>query len=166
MAPAAVLIAVLAYSLFGEALANLRATQGAAAAASASAVQSWLDAAGRSLANEAVAAGYIDADRCSQLAEAFLRRNPGFSGVSFLDIASSPCAAGESVDVAKLTQEPGVTGESEAGYRVFAIGARLWIVTAPKPAPNKIGSVLVVDDAALKDRLHGESDSENGKSLL
>jgi two-component sensor histidine kinase len=157
VAPAAVLIAVLAYSLFAEALANLRATQGSAAASSARAVQSWLDAAGRSLANEAVAAGYIDANRCSQLAEAFLRRNPGFSGVSFLDVASSPCAAGESIDVAKLTQEPGVTGESEAGYRVFAIGARLWIVAAPKPTPSKIASVLVVDDAALKDRLRGEA---------
>ena len=119
-------------------------------------MRSWFDAAGHSLANEAVAAGYVDTQRCSALAEAFLRRNPGFSAVSFLDPAN-PCAAGAAIDVDHLPAQPAGQAGGDAAYRVLASTDRVWIASLSGGTPEKISSVLVVDDAALQQRLRGEN---------
>jgi two-component sensor histidine kinase len=156
VAPAALLMSLLAYSLFGEALENLRARQAGAATSSAGALQSWFDAAGHSLANEAVAAGYVDAQRCSALADAFLRRNPGFSAVRFLE-PSAPCAAGAAIDVTRLPAQPAAQAGGDAAYRVLASTDRVWIASLSGATPEKISSLLVVDDASLQQRLRGEN---------
>ena len=152
--PAAILILMLAYSLYGAALGNLKASQTRAAMGRAAAVRSWFDSAGRSLANEAFAARYVDADRCALLAEAFLRRNPGFAAVRFHDQAHVPCTAGAPFD-AVSAPSPKNTGKDVADYRLAVVGARLWIVAAAAQDANAMRSpsVLIVDNAELRQRL-------------
>ena len=155
LAPAALLISLLAYSLFGEALENLRATQAGAAATSAGALHAWFDAAGHSLANEALAANFVEAERCPALADAFLRRNSGFSAVRFLD-TSTPCAAGEAFDPSRLPADTASPANADVAYRVLAFTDRVWIASLSGGAPRKFSGLLVVDDALLQQRLRGE----------
>ncbi len=117
-------------------------------------MQSWLDSAGRSLSNEALAARYVDAERCARLADAFLRRNTGFAAVRFYDNSLAPCSAGAVIDAA-TTPPATATGKDEAAYRLTIISGRLWIVAAAAedPVSLKSPSLLVVDDAALRGRL-------------
>ena len=149
--PAAVLVVALAYSLYDAALDGLQAAQARAATERAEGVRSWLDAAGRSLANEAFAARYVDADRCARLAEGFLRRNVGFSAVRFYDEALRPCSAGAPLDAASAPP-PRDTGKDEADYRLAAVAGQVWIVAAAAEdaAARRSPSVLIVDAAALR----------------
>ena len=153
VAPAAVLIILLAFSLFGAARASLQATQATAVAGRAAALQAWLDAAGQSLANEGFAASYVGATRCGSLADAFLRRNSGFSSVRFFDNSANPCVAGAPVDFAALTVEQQDWAKDEASYRLLVVGAKLWVVASYLREGSRTTGVLVVDDAALRDRL-------------
>jgi two-component sensor histidine kinase len=152
--PAALLIMVLAYSLYSAALGSLQASQARAAAGRASTVLSWFDSAGRSLANEALAARYVDAQRCAVLADAFLRRNVGFAAVRFYDEARAPCSAGAAIDAAKAPA-PFDTGKDVANYRLAVVGSQVWIVAAAAEDADSIHSpsVLVVDEGALRHRL-------------
>ncbi len=152
--PAALLVTLLGYSLYDANLSSLQASQARAAAGRASTVLSWLDSAGRSLANEALAARYVDASRCALLADAFLRRNVGFAAVRFYDEARAPCSAGAPIDAAKAPA-PLDTGEDVANYRLAVVGARVWIAAAAAEDADSIRSpsVLVVDQSALRRRL-------------
>ena len=152
--PTAVLVVLLAYSLYAGALDSLQTSQARAASARAATMLSWLNSAGRSLANEAFAARYVDAQHCALLANAFLRRNVGFSAVLFYDEALVPCSAGAPIDA---TRAPALqdSGKDDAGYRLAVVGSRLWIVAAAAEdaAAIRSPSVLVVDDATLRRRL-------------
>jgi two-component sensor histidine kinase len=152
--PAAVLVLLLAYSLYGAALDSLQAAQARAVSGRAATMLSWLDSAGRSLANEAFAARYVDARRCTLLASAFLRRNVGFAAVRFYDESLVPCSAGAAL-LSSAAPLPRDTGKDEADYRLAVVGGRLWIVAAAAedPAALRSPSVLVVDDDALRSRL-------------
>ena len=147
VAPAALLTLMLAWSLFGSALANLQTTQAAAAIGRAATIRAWLDAEGRSLANESGAALLLAPERCSQLAKAFLDSNPGFVSLRLLDKDGAPCEAGAPLDGA--APDAGPAGE-DVNYGLAAVAGRLWIVSGPRERR----SVLVVDDAALRARLH------------
>jgi len=148
--PAAAIIVLLAYSLYLSALADLQATQATAAHGRAASVHSWLDAAGRSLANEAFAARYIGAENCQRLAQTFLQRNSGFSSVRFVDEAAAGCAAGAAVDASRVS-DPAATSAGEAdGYRLLLFGDQIWLVAGDPASP----CILVVDGAALRGRLH------------
>lgn len=142
VAPAALLTLLLAWSLFSSALDNLQSTQIAAADGRAGALRAWLDAAGRSLANEAAAARLVPAEHCQDLAQTFLNANPGFASIS---LSNRDCAAG-----ATLAGSP-PTGDAreEAGYRLAVVADKLWILTGE----GSSASLLVVDDAALRSRL-------------
>ena len=153
--PAAAIIVLLAYSLYLSALADLQATQATAARGRAASVRSWLDAAGRSLANEAFAARYLGADNCQRLAETFLQRNPGFSSVRFVDSTSAACAAGASVDASRLSDLTATSAGGADGYRLLLFGEQIWIVAGdPAPGAEKTLCILVVDGAALRGHLH------------
>lgn len=153
--PAALLIALLAYSLFGAAMENLRTSQVTAVAGRASTVRSWLDAAGRSLANEAFAVGYVGADRCALLADAFLKRNIGFSAVQFFDESATPCAAGIRIDASALPGEAADQAQDGADYRLQVVATKLWIVATLVSGPErrKTTCILVVDDDAMRKHL-------------
>jgi two-component sensor histidine kinase len=152
--PAAILVLALGYSLYSAAFDSLQASQASAAKARADAVRSWLDSAGRSLANEALAARYVDAERCARLAKAFLRRNVGFAGVRFYDESLAPCSAGAPIDPAHAPS-PHDGGTDEADYRLAAVGSQVWIVAAAAKDADAMRSpsLLVVDDEALRQRL-------------
>ena len=147
VAPAALLTLMLAYSLFGSALANLQTTQAAAALGRAATVRAWLDAAGRSLANESAAALLLTPDRCAKLSQSFLKGNPGLSSIRLYDQDDNPCEAG-----AALSRETPERGDPDAepGYRLAAVDGRIWIVAGAK----KTTSAVVVDTEALRARLH------------
>ncbi len=142
--PAGLLIALLAYSLFAAALTSLEASQLAAAQGAAGSVRSWFEAAGRSLANESFAAGYVDKQRCALFAERFLERNPGFASVRFFDQSAAPCSAGAPLD----GEPPAPEADAASAYRVLVFKDRLWIVTG-----GKSSAVLVVEEKALQERL-------------
>jgi two-component system, sensor histidine kinase PdtaS len=146
--PAAALIVLLAYSLYASALADLQVSQSTAARGRAAAVRSWLDAAGRSLANEAYAARYVTTDRCQRLADAFLKRNSGFASVRFLDDAANPCSAGRAIDVSRVKAT--AQDSDTADYRLVLVERQIWIVAGD---PGSALSVLVVDDKALHEHL-------------
>ena len=146
--PAAALIVMLAYSLYASALADLQATQATSVRGRAAAVRAFLDAAGRSLANEAFAARYLGAERCRTLAEAFLRRNSGFASVRFFDDAAAPCAAGAAADASLLPPDPRAPHDA-ADYRLLLVRGQIWIAAAGDAG----ASLLVVDEAALRERL-------------
>jgi signal transduction histidine kinase len=151
VAPAAILTLMLAYSLFGSALSNLQTTQTAAAIGRAATVRAWLDAAGRSLANESGAGMLLTRDRCAQLAQAFLKNNPGFSSIRLFDQEDEPCESGK----AFVGNKPAWSGlDSNSGYRLTTMDGRLWIVAG---APNA-ASALIVEEAAMRERLHLEVD--------
>jgi two-component sensor histidine kinase len=152
--PAAVLITLLAYSLYGAALGSLKASQTRAAAGRAAAVLSWFDSSGRSLANEAFAARYVDAQRCAVLANGFLRRNVGFAAVRFYDEARVACSAGAPIETASAPT-PYDTGKDVADYRLAAVGSRVWIVAAAAEVADSMHSpsVLIIDEAELRRRL-------------
>ena len=152
--PAAFLIMLLAYSLYSAALSSMQASQARAAAGRAATVLSWFDSAGRSLANEALAARYVDAPHCALLADAFLRRNVGFAAVRFYDEARAACSAGGPIDAARAPA-PIDTGKDVANYRLAVVGSRVWIVAAAAEDADSIRSpsVLVVDEATLRTRL-------------
>jgi two-component sensor histidine kinase len=159
--PAGVLIALLAYSLFEAALSNLETSQRTTAAGSAAAMRSWFDAAGRSLANEAFAAHYVDARRCSMLATAFLQRNRGFSAVRFFDETSTPCSAGAPIEAGDA---PPDAGGIESGYGVSVYRNRLWIVAAG--GENGPPSLLGVEREALQERLEGTPSAGDVRVIL
>jgi two-component sensor histidine kinase len=151
--PAAALIVLLAYSIYTSALADIEVSQATAVRGRAASFRSWLDAAGRSLANEAFAARYVGTDKCHNLAETFLRRNSGFASVSFVDESSAPCAAGLPIDASRLP-DSAPDGEA-ADYRLLLVGGQIWIVAVDPggTSANRTLCVLVVDGAALRDRL-------------
>jgi two-component sensor histidine kinase len=151
--PAAALIVLLAYSLYASALADLQVSQATAARGRAASVRSWLDVAGRSLANEAFAARYVASDRCQRLAEAFLRRNAGFVSVRFLDDSAAPCAAGLAIDPGRLIENAAAASADAAGYRLLLVGHQIWIVAADPELDRSAPCVLVVDDDALRGHL-------------
>jgi two-component sensor histidine kinase len=151
--PAAALIILLAYSLYTSGLAELEVSQATAVRGRAASVRSWLDAAGRSLANEAFAARYVGSEQCHNLAETFLKRNPGFASVRFVDQTSASCAAGLPIDANSLTA-PAQNGQA-ADYRLDLVNGQIWIVAVDPggSGPDRIECVLIVDGAALRDRL-------------
>src|ERR1700722_13401964 len=69
--PTAIVIFILAYSLYSAALAELSASQATEAAGRARAIGDWLDAAGRALSSEAAAADLVEPSRCGLLAQSF-----------------------------------------------------------------------------------------------
>ena len=146
--PTAALVVTLAYSLYASALADLEATQATSVKGRAASVRAFLDAAGRSLANEAFAARYLGPERCAALAEAFLRRNSGFSSVRFFDETSAPCEAGASADAALLPPDPDAP-QDKTDYRLHLVGRQIWIAAAGEGG----SSLLVVDEAGLRQRL-------------
>ncbi len=153
VAPAAVLVVLLAYSLFGAAQSALEATQSAAVSGRAAMLRSWLDSAGRSLANEGFAASYVNAGRCASLADAFLRRNAGFAAIRFLDETANPCGAGAAIDTTSLPPDPPEAADGEASYRLLVVGGKLWVVASYAREGSRATCILVVDDAGLRERL-------------
>jgi two-component sensor histidine kinase len=148
--PAALLVMVLAYSLYGAALSSLQASQARAAAGRSAKVLSWFDSAGQSLANEAFAARYVDAQRCALLAKGFLRRNVGFAAVRFYDQSGVACSAGAPME-SKGAPAPYETGKDVADHRLAVVDSRVWIVAAAEDKDSMHApSVLVVDEAALR----------------
>jgi len=144
--PAALLTLLLAWSLFGSALANLEVTQASAAVGRADALRAWLDAAGRSLANESAAALLLPSERCNELARAFLNNNPGFASLRLAHEGDAPCEAGVPLPAPPSSSEV----SKETGYGLAAISGRLWVLAGAENSP----SVLLVDDAALRARLY------------
>jgi two-component system, sensor histidine kinase PdtaS len=158
--PVAIVIFILAYSLYSVALAELSASQASEAVARARAVGDWLDAAGRALSTEAAAAGLVPTGKCESLAESFLNRNSGVIAVRFLEGSATQCSAGpsnefEHFDVAGMVKSSGVEG-----YRTAVLGTRVYIVSAaPRTAAaDPSGSVLLIDPDALQQQLRASDD--------
>ena len=154
VAPIAVVTLILAYSIYNDAVENVRRTQATSAVGRAGAVRSWLDSAGRLVANQNFAASFLDADDCALLAKAFITRNEGFAAVRFLDRNDAPCQSG---DPALPPGSPALNpaqGDPQ-GYAFDAEGSKLMIVShaARSKAPDAPPTILVVDAAALREHL-------------
>jgi two-component sensor histidine kinase len=153
--PVAIVIFILAYSLYSAALSELSASQAYAAAGKARIVGDWLDAAGRALSSEAAAAGLVAPGQCGVLAQSFLERNPGVSAVRFLQGSAADCAAGPSHDFDDFDATAAVKFADSEGYRIVIVATRVYIVSA---LARTAASALLIDPGALQQQLRASDD--------
>ena len=139
--PVAVGIGVVAYSGYVVDERDARVVQVTSANGRAQSIRSWLEQVGRSLIDQSVEAGFLDADRCAEFARTFVRLNTDYAAVRLVDAAGQPCGAGEAVDL--LTSAAGVARLgperriSRGGRRGPALGgdeAGRLIHPRPRPA--------------------------------
>jgi len=166
--PAAVVIFILAYSLYSAALSELSASQANAAAERARMVGDWFDAAGRALSSEAAAAGLIAPSQCGLLAQSFLERNPGVIAVRFLEGSATDCSAGPSHEIGDFDATVAAKSAGGEGYRTVILGTQVYIVSAaPRTTTaDPSGSALLIDPDALQRQLRPSDDVGDARIAL
>ena len=166
--PTAIVIFILAYSLYSAALAELSASQANEAAGRARAIGDWLDAAGAALSSEAAAADLVEPSRCGLLAQSFLARNPGVIAVRFLEGSAADCSAGPSHDFGDFDAAAAMKSASGEGYRTVIMGTRVYIVSAaPRTTTaDPSGSALLIDPDALRRQLRPSDDVGDAQIAL
>ncbi len=152
--PVAAAIGAVAYSGYAVEVRDVRLTQATATSGRGLAIRSWLDTTGRSLADAASAAAFLDSNQCAALAAALKGRNADYAGLRLMDKNGEPCAAGEPIDLARLAGALSPSA-SDAGFRVEVVGDRLSIATTEPAAKAGVapGGVLAIKPEALRSRL-------------
>lgn len=156
--PVAAAIGAVAYSGYAVEVRDVRLTQATVTNGRGLSIRSWLDTTGRSLADAASAAAFLDSGQCAALAKTLMRRNADYAGVRLLDKDGRPCADGELIDLARLAAAPS-SSAVDAGSQVEVVGGRLWVATTELAAEagSAPGGVLTIQPEALRARLKPRS---------
>ncbi len=153
--PVAAGIVLIAYSGYAAEERDVREIQATAANGRAQVIHSWLDSVGSALADQSMAAAFLNAGPCTDLARALVRRNADYAAVRFVDVSGATCLAGEPIDLSQLSAGPSAPASGE-DFRVAVVEGRLWIATkgAVAGSGSEPSGVLVVKPGAVSSRLN------------